>query len=149
MSRYNTAGLRCACHKKFREAAKSRLLRHVLICEIVPVTRLPVFADAGARPLQWGMAADCRAVCLRFTPNNKEESTAPWSCPIAVDFPAGKDRHVAIPIRPPTSAAASASGTDGRAPGHKRSISTVLTAAGPAWQLEGSDVVQRLKHIAR
>ncbi|KAK9827173.1 hypothetical protein WJX74_009221 [Apatococcus lobatus] len=106
-------------------------------------------ADAGARPLQWGMTADHRAVCLRLTPNNKEEGTAPWSCPIAVDFPAGKDRHVAIPIRPPTSAAASTSGTDGRASGHFRPVSTVLSAAGPAWQLEGSDVTQRLKHIAR
>ena len=95
------------------------------------------------------MTADHRAVCLRFTPSNKEEGTAPWSCPIAVDFPAGKDRHVAIPIRPPTSAAASTSGTDGRASGHFRPVSTVLSAAGPAWQLEGSDVTQRLKHVAR
>ena len=54
-------------------------------------------------PLHWSMKSESRAVCLRFAPPTAGSGEgSPWSHPLEASFPGGTDRHVAIPVQPPT-----------------------------------------------
>ena len=60
------------------------------------------YAGAAGVPVHWSVGSGSRAVCLRFAPHTAgSKADAPWSHPIQASFPAGVDRHVAIPVQPP------------------------------------------------
>ena len=53
-------------------------------------------------PVHWSTKSESRSVCLRFGPKTAgSHADAPWSHPVEAAFPAGLDRHVAIPVIPP------------------------------------------------
>ena len=54
-------------------------------------------------PFHWSMKSESRAVCLCFAPPTAGSGEgSPWSHPLKASFPGGVDRHVAIPVQPPT-----------------------------------------------
>lgn len=59
-------------------------------------------AGATGIPLHWALHTDKRAVCLRFTPEDRSNLSAPWSHSVQVGQAGKADQHVAIPVRVPS-----------------------------------------------
>lgn len=58
------------------------------------------------------MKSESRAVCLRFAPPTAGSGEgSPWSHPLEASFPIVADRHVAVPVQPPTPSQTAAPGT--------------------------------------
>ena len=81
---------------------------------------------------------------MRLKPESKEDGATLWSVPVTAAFPGGGQRHVPIPIKAPQRVEGADSAPDSSL--YLRRISTMLTAAGPAWELEGPRVARRIKH---
>ena len=99
-------------------------------------------------PLAWSLQSEERALSVRLKPAGPQDGATLWSLPIAAGFPEGGVRHVPIPIQAPQRPAG-APGSEDPSSSYLRHIQTMLTAAGPAWELEGPRVLRRIKHHAQ
>lgn len=126
-------------------------------------------------PLHWSLPADRRAVCFRLAPESRREAGPRWSHPVEPETLHPTPRYIALPALPPPDGAAARSSADGSggsgdgggdpaaaggpvgglegAGGARRlrAVTTVLTAAAPAGELRGQQMLpaRRMRQDSR
>ena len=121
-------------------------------------------------PLHWSLQSDTRKVCLRFAPDSPGEAGPQWSHPLELEKSLSSTaRYISLPVRPAASSGAKdtplidlevvepGSGTSGAAGSAKpkgaylRELTTLQTAAAPAWDLQGLHpcIGRHIKHYSR
>ena len=69
-----------------------------------------------------------------------------WSHPLVADFSGSSRKYLAIPVRRPKQQPGSEPASRGL---YLRKITTLLSADGPAWELDGPRVARQMKHFAK
>lgn len=87
-------------------------------------------------------------MCMRLKPEAEQDSPTLWSIPVGIDTSEGGLRHVPVPVKAPQQPQGSYRPGEEAGPSYRRRIETMLTAAGPAWQLEGPRVARQIKHLS-
>lgn len=107
-------------------------------------------------------------MCLRFAPDSPGEAGPQWSHPLELEKALSSTSHyISLPVRPAASSggaedaplidmgpevpATSAAGNAKKKGAYLRELTTLQTAASPAWELHGLQrrVSRRIKHYSR
>ena len=121
-------------------------------------------------PLHWSLQSDTRRVCLRFAPDSPGEAGPQWSHPLELEKSLSSTaRYISLPVRPAAisggkdtplidleggelgSDTSGATGSTKRKGSYLRELTTIQTAAAPAWDLQGLHprIGRHIKHYSR